>query len=78
MVKKAAVILLALGIVGQVSAHERDFLARFEGGIGVIPVSNGGPVNPDGTFPNVKLNVVRGVFPGAGPWRIADLPRRRR
>jgi hypothetical protein len=74
MVKKAAAILLALGIVGQVSAHERDFLARFEGGIGVIPVSNGaGPVNPDGTFPNVKLNVVRGVFPGAGPWRIADL-----
>ena len=74
MVKKAAVILLALGIVGQVSAHERDFLARFEGGIGVIPVSNGaGPVNADGTFPNVKLNVVRGIFPGAGPWRIADL-----
>ena len=74
MVEKAAVILLALGIVGQVSAHERDFLARFGGGIGVIPVSNGaGPVNPDGTLPNVKMNVVRGVFPGAGPWRIADL-----
>ena len=74
MVKKAAVILLALGIVGHVSAHEHDFLARFAGGIGVIPVSNGaGPVNADGTFPNVKLNIVRGVFPGAGPWRIADL-----
>jgi hypothetical protein len=73
MVKKAAVILLALGIVGSVSAHGRDLLARFEGGIGVIPVSSGaGPVNPDGTLPNVKLNVVRGVFP-AGPWRIADL-----
>ena len=73
MVKKAAVILLALGIVGQVSAHERDFLARFEGGIGVDPVANvAGQANPDGTFPNVKLNVVRGVFP-AGPWRIADL-----
>ena len=80
MIKKAAAMLLALGIVGSVSAsahdsaHERDFLARFEGGIGVIPASNGaGAVNPDGTFPNVKLNVVRGVFPGAGPWRIADL-----
>ena len=73
MVKKAIVILLALGIVGQVSAHARDFLARFEGGIGVIPVANAaGPVNADGTFPNVKLNVVRGVSP-AGPWRIADL-----
>ena len=74
MMKKAAVILLALGIVGQVSAQEREFLARFEGGIGVIPISNGaGPANPDGTLPNVRLNVVRGVFPGAGPWRIADL-----
>jgi hypothetical protein len=74
MLKKAAVILLALGISGPASAHERDVLARFEGGIGVIPVANGaGPANADGTFPNVKLNVVRGVLPGAGPWRIADL-----
>jgi hypothetical protein len=74
MVKKAAVILFVLGMVGPVSAQESDFIARFEGGIGVIPVSNGaGPVNPDGTFPNVRLNVVRGVNPGAGPWRIAEL-----
>jgi hypothetical protein len=74
MMKKAAVMALALGIVAHVSAHDRDFLARFDGGIGVIPVQNGaGPVNPDGTFPNVKLNVVRGVPPGAGPWRIASL-----
>jgi hypothetical protein len=74
VVKKAAVILLAMGIVGHVSAHERDLLARFDGGIGVIPAANGaGPVNADGTFPNVKLNIVRGVPPGAGPWRIADL-----
>ena len=74
MVKQTAVMLLALGIVVQVSAHERDLMARFDGGIGVIPVSNGaGPVNADGTFPNVRLNIVRGVSPGAGPWRIADL-----
>jgi hypothetical protein len=80
MVKKVAAILLALGIMGPVtmyahdSAHEHEFLARFEGGIGVIPASTGtGPVNQDGTFPNVKLNIVRGVSPGAGPWRIADL-----
>jgi hypothetical protein len=32
-----------------------------------------GPANLDGTLPNVKLNIVRGVPPGAGPWRIADL-----
>ena len=74
MAKQAAIVLLVLGMIGEASARERDFLARFDGGIGVIPVSNGaGPSNPDGTVPNVKLNVVRGVFPGAGPWRIADL-----
>lgn len=77
MVKNAAVtavILIILGTVGNLIAIEKDFIARFDGGIGVIPVSNGaGPVNADGTFPNVRLNVVRGVNPGAGPWRIADL-----
>lgn len=74
MAKKAVMMLLAVGVVVGVSAHEHDALARFEGGIGVIPVANGaGPANPDGTFPNVKLNTVRGVPPGAGPWRIAEL-----
>ena len=74
MVKEAAVALLALGFVGQVEAQGSDLLARFKGGIGVIPVQNVAlPANPDGTFPNVRLNVVRGVSPGAGPWRIADL-----
>jgi hypothetical protein len=70
----AALILIILGAVGHVVAKQKDFLARFDGGIGVIPVSNGaGLANADGTFPNVRLNVVRGVNPGAGPWRIADL-----
>jgi len=74
MMKKAAMILSVLGMVAHISASGHDSLARFEGGIGVIPVSNGaGPVNADGTFPNVKLNIVRGVLPGASPWRIADL-----
>jgi hypothetical protein len=74
MVKKAAVLLFALGMAGHVSAQSSDLIARFEGGVGVIPVSNGvGPVNADGTFPNVRLNVVRGVNPGAGPWTISDL-----
>jgi hypothetical protein len=86
MVKNVAVMLVALGIAGQVGAFasgpgaEGDFLARFEGGIGVIPVSgvvpvsNGaGPTILDGTSSNVRLNIVRGVSPGAGPWRIADL-----
>src|SRR5215467_11774271 len=81
MMKTVLGAVLALGLFAPVTAHEReqlryerDVLVRFDGGIGVIPVQNGaGPVNPDGTLPNVKLNVVRGVPPGAGPWRIADL-----
>src|SRR5213595_3403926 len=75
MMKQIAAIVFALGIVTGVGAHGReDLLARFEGGIGVIPVASGaGAVNPDGTLPNVKPNVVRGVSPGTGPWRIADL-----
>jgi len=68
-----AVVLAALGFTAA-GAQGHDALARFEGGIGVIPASSGaGPVNADGTFPNVKSNIVRGVPPGAGPWRIADL-----
>ena len=73
MSKTVAAIVLTLGIGGHVSAQS-DLIARFDGGIGVIPVSNGaGTANPDGTLPNVRLNVVRGVNPGAGPWRIAEL-----
>src|SRR3954464_2199480 len=73
MMKKAATIVLALGIGASASAHEGDVLARFDGGIGAQPVANvAGPANADGTFQNVKQNAVRGVLPGA-PWRIAEL-----
>lgn len=73
MVKKAAFILFALAMAGSASAQDESSLARFDGGIGVNPVANvAGPVNADGTFPNVRQNVVRGVAPGA-PWTIADL-----
>jgi len=74
MLKHAAVILFVLGIAGDAGAQTGDFIARFDGGIGVIPAQNGaGVANADGTLPNVRLNVVRGVNPGAGPWRIAEL-----
>jgi hypothetical protein len=75
MIRNAAAILsVLLGAGIQVTGSQADNLARFDGGIGVIPVQSGaGPANADGTLPNVKLNVVRGVPPGAGPWRIADL-----
>jgi len=74
MMMRTAVVLMALGLVGQFDARGRDLVAGFDGGVGVIPVASvAGPANPDGTFPNVKLNIVRGVPPGGGPWRIADL-----
>jgi hypothetical protein len=70
----AAVLLTALGASTHIGASQREELARFDGGIGVIPVSNAaGPQNADGTFSSVRLNIVRGVLPGAGPWRIGAL-----
>jgi hypothetical protein len=77
MVKRATVflvMLLTVGVVSKVAAHRRDILVSFDGGIGVIPAQNvAGTMNPDGTFPDVRRNIVRGVVPGAGPWRIAEL-----
>lgn len=71
---KCAAVFWVLVALGNATTEASDFLARFEGGIGVTPVQNGaGPANADTTLPNVRLNVVRGVAPGAGPWRIADL-----
>ena len=74
MTRNAAVIVLMLGLAGHVGAREPGTLVRFSGGIGVDPVANGAaPTNADGTFQNVARNIVRGVSPGGGPWRIADL-----
>jgi hypothetical protein len=76
MIRKALVIAAVVGMVGHVAAQEETLLVRFDGGIGVQPVSNvAGPVNQDGTFPNVRQNVVRGVVP-SGPWTISALKAR--
>jgi hypothetical protein len=72
--KRVAIVFFTMATITGVSAADRNSLARFDGGIGVIPASTGaGAANPDGTLPNVRLNIVRGVSPGAGPWRIAEL-----
>jgi hypothetical protein len=77
MTKKSAVLFamaLAFGMLGHVSAKGRDVLARFDGGIGTTPVGSvGGAQNPDGSFPEVFLNIVRGVRPAPGPWTIGNL-----
>lgn len=71
---RMAIALAATVMLGSAATRANEFLARFDGGIGVIPASAGaGPANADGTLPNVKANIVRGVPPGAGPWRIAEL-----
>jgi hypothetical protein len=70
----AAVVMLALGAVSRVGAKGRDVLVRFDGGIGVDPIGSvGGVQNQDGSFPEVFLNIVRGVRPAGGAWRIGDL-----
>ena len=73
MVKATVVAIMVVSALAVASARQGDVIAKFNGGIGVIPVTGGaGAPNADGTLPNVKLNVVRGVSP-AGPWRIANL-----
>jgi hypothetical protein len=75
IVRGLLVALVALAVTGIAFAqHDEDednnnhgpALVKFKGGIGVINLTG---VNADGT---IKLNVVRGVNPGA-PWRIANL-----
>ena len=74
MMKRTVLTMAMAVLVGTVATQARDLLVRFDGGVGVIPAAAGsGPANADGTLPNVKSNIVRGVPPGAGPWRIADL-----
>jgi hypothetical protein len=73
MFQKAAIMAVFLGLSAYAGAQDGTVLAQFEGAIGVQPVANvAGTVNADQTFPNVKLNVVRGINP-AGPWTISDL-----
>ncbi|HLQ23708.1 MAG TPA: hypothetical protein VK132_10905 [Gemmatimonadales bacterium] len=51
-----------------------ESLVRFEGGIGVIPVSSvAGTQNANGTFPDVNRNDVRGVGPAMQLWVISSL-----
>jgi hypothetical protein len=72
--QKISIVAVILGVGCSFAAAGGDTLARFNGGIGVIPVSSAaGAANTDGTSPNVNRNVVRGVSPPGQIWRIADL-----
>jgi hypothetical protein len=68
----AAVLMVLIGAFLASSVTADDALVRFEGAIGDIPVANvAGPVNPDGTFPDVVRNTVRGVDPAGQIWVIS-------
>jgi hypothetical protein len=78
-VKKIAWLALVLVAIVPLTVAAESSLVSFEGGIGVIPVSNvAGDPNPAGTppvgaFTFVTRNVVRGVNPGGQPWVIDGL-----
>ncbi|HBG04320.1 MAG: hypothetical protein A2075_17745 [Geobacteraceae bacterium GWC2_58_44] len=66
-------LIFSIGALGSLS-FAADHLVRFDGGIGVVPVSSSAaPVNDNGTFQNVNRNDVRGVAPAGQPWVIARL-----
>ncbi len=71
MVKKALAYMLFLGVIYPLSAVAEDTLARFKGGIGVIPVSSG--VGLAATAVVVNRNIVRGVQPAGQIWVIHKL-----
>lgn len=74
VMKKAAVLLTVVTLVGSRGASAAHFLARFDGAIGVNPIGSfAAPTNADGTFQNVSRNFVRGVRSSTAIWRIADL-----
>jgi hypothetical protein len=64
-------VLLSTIALVPVSATADDSLAKFRGGIGVIPVSSG--VGTAATADVVNRNIVRGVQPAGQIWVIRDL-----
>jgi len=78
MVKNVLAYLLFLGVTFPLSAAaDDDTLARFKGGIGVIPVSSGvAPVVSQLTSEVVNRNFVRGVQPAGQIWVIDKLEAR--
>ena len=58
----ASILMVLMGGSFASSVIADNTLVRFRGAIGDIPVSNvAGTPNPDGSFPNVIQNIVRGV-----------------
>jgi hypothetical protein len=72
-VKKLAgfgLLMFAIVALSAFGYERRDLLVRFDGGIGVDPVSN---VVVNSTTTTVTPNAVRGVSPAGQIWRIGTL-----
>ena len=68
----ASILMVLIGGFFASSVVADETLVRFRGAIGDIPVANvAGTANPDGTFPNVTRNIVRGVAPAGQIWVIS-------
>jgi hypothetical protein len=74
MVKNTLAAFLFVGAVCPLTAGADDTLARFKGGIGVIPVSSG--VGTAATATVVNRNIVRNVQPAGQLWVIDKLDAR--
>jgi hypothetical protein len=71
MKKRVMRAAIALALSYGAAAGAEEHLARFDGGIGVIPVSSG--QGAAATAEVVNRNVVRGVQPPGQIWVIRDL-----
>ena len=76
MLRNALVCTSLLSAAFALPASADDLLARFKGGVGVIPLSNIAvptPADAALTNANVARNVVRGVNPAGQIWVISKL-----
>jgi hypothetical protein len=71
MDRKLFAALVLLAAAAPVAALADEALAKFKGGIGVIPVSMA--PGPGPTAATVNRNIVRGVQPPGQPWVIEDV-----
>jgi hypothetical protein len=69
MIRKTLACTLLLLAAAPLCANADNTVAKFQGGIGVQPVSSATATTP----PVPNRNVVRGVQPPGQPWVISDL-----
>jgi hypothetical protein len=71
MIRKTLACTLLLLAAAPLCANADNTIAKFQGGIGVQPISSA--PGPGPTAATVNRNIVRGVQPPGQPWVISDL-----